>query len=89
VAQTASRPDTRAPATIEQEMDATRERLASTIDELAYRASPKTIVRREIASLKAVYVDPQGRPRTDNILKTAGVVVGVVASFVLIRKVSK
>ena len=34
-------------------MEATRERLAQTIDELVYRASPKTIVRREITSVKA------------------------------------
>ena len=29
-----------------------------------------------------------GQPRTDNILKVAGGVVGVVALFVLIRKVA-
>jgi hypothetical protein len=88
VSQTAGRADTRGPDSIESEIEATRERLAATIDQLAYRASPKTIVRRELASLKSVYVDAAGRPRTDNILKTAGVVVGVVASFVLIRKVA-
>ena len=62
---------------LESEIEATRERLADTIDQLVYRASPKTIARREVASLKAVYVAPDGSPRTDNILKTAGAVVGV------------
>ena len=61
-------------------MEATRERLGRHIDQLVYRASPKTIVRREIASLKARVRGPAGPPRTDNILKVAGVVVGVVAS---------
>jgi Protein of unknown function (DUF3618) len=79
----------RGPAAIEGEMEATRERLASTIDQLVYRASPKTIVRREVASIKAHYVDAQGRPRTDNILKSAGVVAGLIAAIVIIRKVTK
>jgi hypothetical protein len=71
---------------IETDIEAARERLAVTIDQLAYRASPKTIVRREIASVRAHYVDAAGNPRTDNILKTAGAVVGFVAAIVVIRK---
>ena len=74
---------------LESEIEATRERLADTIDQLAYRASPKTIVRREVASLKAHYVDANGQPRTDNILKTAGAVVGFVAVIVVLRKIAR
>ncbi len=74
---------------LESEIEATRERLAHTIDQLAYRASPKTIVRREIASIKAHYVDADGHPRTDNILKTAGAVVGFVAVVVVLRKIAR
>jgi hypothetical protein len=77
------------PESIEREIEATRERLAVTVDELAYRASPKTIVSREIASLKAVFVDAQGNPRTDNILKAAGGVVGFVAFVVVIRRLTR
>ena len=74
---------------LEREIEETRERLAHTIDQLLYRSSPKTIVSREIASLKAVYVDRStGEPRTDNILKTVGGVVGFVALLVVIRKVT-
>ncbi|GEP35386.1 hypothetical protein NSZ01_31540 [Nocardioides szechwanensis] len=73
---------------IEAEIEETRERLAVTIDQLLYRSSPKTIVSREVASLKAHFVDSTtGQPRTDNILKVVGGVVGVVALFVVIRKV--
>jgi len=73
---------------IEAEIEETRERLAVTIDQLLYRSSPKTIASREIASIKAHFVDPaSGQPRTDNILKAVGGVVGVVALFVVIRKV--
>lgn len=75
-------------SSIELELEQTRERLAQTVDQLVYRAHPKTIVSREIASIKAHFVDPvTGSPRTDNILKVAGGVVGVVALFVVVRKV--
>jgi len=73
---------------LEREIEETRESLANTIDQLLYRAHPKTIVGREVSSIKAHFVDSQtGRPRTDNILKTVGGVVGVVVVFVAIRKV--
>jgi hypothetical protein len=75
---------------LEQEIEETRDRLATTIDQLLYRSHPRTIVSREISDLKAHFVDrATGQPRTDNILKTAGVVVGVVAFFVVVRKVVK
>ena len=77
------------PETLESDIEATRERLAATIDKLAYRASPKTSVRREINGIKAHFVDAQGNPRTDNILKVAGGVVGFVAFVVVMRKVTK
>jgi hypothetical protein len=74
---------------LELEIEATRERLAQTIDQLVYRSSPKTIVRREITSIKGYFVDLQtGQPRTDNILKVAGVVLGVVTLFAVVRKVA-
>ncbi len=84
-----TQPQDRLPSSIEVEMEATRERLAGTIDQLVYRASPKTIVQREIASVKAHFVDAQGNPRTDNILKVAGVVVGLVAFVVVTRRVTR
>lgn len=78
------------PSDIEREIEATRERLAVTIDQLLYRTHPKTIVSREVAQVKAVYVDPEtGEPRTDNILKTVGAVVGVVAAVVVLRKLTR
>jgi hypothetical protein len=79
----------RSPEAIEKDLEATREQLADTIDQLLYRASPKTIVKREIASIRAFFVDQQGNPRTDNILKVAGGVAGFVAFVVVIRKVTR
>lgn len=75
---------------LEHEIEQTRERLAHTIDELLHRASPKTIVSREVTTIKAHFVDPgTGQPRTDNILKVAGGVIGAIALFVVIRKVAR
>lgn len=74
-------------SSLESEIEQTRERLASTIDELVFRASPKTIVSRQVATTKAHFVDVEtGAPRTDNILKVVGGVVGVVVFFVVVRK---
>jgi hypothetical protein len=74
---------------LEAEMEATRERLADTIDQLVHRTSPKTIARREITSLKGYFVDLRtGQPRTTNILKVAGGVVGVAVLVGVLRKVT-
>ena len=82
-------PRDRGPDALERDIEAARERLAATIDQLAYRASPKTIVRREVATLRAHFVDAQGNPRTDNILKVAGAVVGVIAFVLVTRRLSR
>ncbi|MBC2933156.1 DUF3618 domain-containing protein [Nocardioides sp. zg-1228] len=75
---------------LEREIEETRERLASTIDQLAYRAHPKTIIGRQVTTLKAHFVDlDTGEPRTDNILQAAGIVVGVVVLLGIVRKVAR
>jgi len=74
-------------SSLEREVEQTREHLGATIDQLLYRASPKTIVRREIRSIRGFFVDPSGSPRTDNILKVGGGVVGAIALFVIARKI--
>jgi len=73
-------------SSLERDIEETRERLAGTIDALVHRTSPKTIVSREVASVKGYFVAPDGTPRTDNILKVAGVVAAVVAVFVGLRR---
>ena len=77
-------------ASLEREIEETRQRLATTIDQLLYRSHPKTIVGREVGAIKAHYVDTvTGRPRTDNILKTVGGVVGAVVLFAVVRKIAR
>jgi hypothetical protein len=80
---------TQETSALEAEMEATRERLAGTIDQLVYRTSPKTIVRREITTIKGYFVDLEtGQPRTTNILKVAGGLLGMVVLFTVVRKVA-
>jgi hypothetical protein len=77
-------------SSLEHEIEETRERLALTIDQLLHRAHPKTIVSREVTSVKGHFVDPAtGQPRTDNILKAVGGVVGLVVLFAIIRKIAR
>lgn len=76
-------------SSLEREIEETRARLAGTIDQLVYRANPKTVVGREVASVKAHFVDAAtGQPRTDNILKVAGGVVAAIAVIVVLRKIT-
>lgn len=77
-------------AALEHEIEQTRERLAATLDQLLYRSHPKTIVSREVSSLKAHFVDAEtGAPRTDNILKVAAGVVGTVVVLAVIRTIAR
>ncbi|WP_300679173.1 DUF3618 domain-containing protein [Nocardioides sp.] len=77
-------------ASLEREIEEIRERLAGTIDELLYRSNPKTITSRQVATVKAKFVDPvTGEPKTDVIVKTAGIVVGVLVGFTLLRKIAR
>ena len=62
---------------------------ADTIDQLVHRASPKTIARREITSVKGYFVDLRtGQPRTTNILKVVGGVIGTAVLFAVVRRVA-
>jgi hypothetical protein len=76
-------------SSLEHEIEQTRDHLGATIDQLLYRTSPKTIARREVASIRGFFVDASGSPRTENIVKVAGGVAGVVALFVVVRKLVK
>jgi hypothetical protein len=79
--------DVRSPDDIAHEIAQTRTRLAGTIDQLVYRAHPKTIAKREVASIKSRFVDDHGKPNPAAIGKVAGIAVGVVVALVVLRKV--
>lgn len=77
-------------SSLEREIEQTRQRLAETIDQLAYRANPKTIVGREVTTIKSHFVEAEtGAPRTDNIIKVAAGVVGVIVVLAIVRRVAR
>jgi hypothetical protein len=77
----------RTPDQITAEIAETRERLATTIDQLVYRVRPKTIVSRQLAAVRAKFVTDDGQPDKQMIGMVAGGVLGFVVLVVAIRKV--
>lgn len=75
---------------IEADLAATRNRLAGTIDELAFRAQPKELVKRQTEDLKLTFHDathtPDGELDTKKVATIAG---GVVAAVVLIALIKR
>ena len=75
---------------IEAEIAATRAHLASTIDELAVRAQPREIARRQAESAKTKFDEathtPEGDLRVERIGALAAVSAVVLALVVLIHR---
>ncbi|MFN8183128.1 MAG: DUF3618 domain-containing protein [Candidatus Nanopelagicales bacterium] len=71
-------PAERSIAEIESDMEATRARLAVTLEELKVAAQPKTILNRQAEKVKSFYVDEYGAVRIDHVAITVGVVVGLI-----------
>ena len=100
---TSSNPPSDDPAAIEAEIEATRARLSGTVDELAVRIHPKTIVQRTRDDVKlriqlatdeakvqlhdAIY-DNDGQPRTER-LAAVGAALAALLGLVVFRRVRR
>ncbi|MFX0537900.1 DUF3618 domain-containing protein [Ornithinimicrobium sp. Y1847] len=75
---------------IEADLNATRDRLARTVDELAYKVSPQTLKANAIASLRSSANDAafhaDGQPRYDRLSKVLGGVAGGALVLGLLRR---
>lgn len=71
-------PAPRSLAEIESDMDATRARLAKTLDELKVAAKPKNIANRQVQKVKEFYTDEYGAVRVERVAGTVAVVVTVL-----------
>lgn len=85
-----SKPKSRSVTEIEADLAATRDRLARTVDELTFRASPAEIKRKQLAKLQAtvngaVY-DEHGDLRLDRIATALGAVAAVAIVLGLARR---
>ena len=81
---TDSEPQT--PAEIEAEIEATRARLASTVDELVDKAHPRNVAKRQVEQAKSQVYDVQGNLRTERIATVAGAVAGVIVVLLVVRR---
>jgi len=78
----------RTPDEISTEIAEVRNRLAGTIDQLAYRVKPKTILQRQLERTKASFQNADGSLKTDMVVKVVGVAVGAIATIIAIRKIA-
>lgn len=74
--------DARSPRQIEADIEATRTRLANTIDELAYRSKPGVIANRQkdaaVVKLQDTFMTPNGDVRIDRVAAVVAVVAVLV-----------
>lgn len=74
------------PDALVADIEATRDRLATTIDQIVDRANPKNIARRGVENVKARFVAPDGSVRMETVAPVAGAVVGVLVLIVVLRR---
>ena len=75
----------RTPEEIAQSLNQTRERLISSLDEIANRTKPEKLAKAQLDRVREFYVDEHGAVRVDRAAKTAG----VLAALVVLRKLFK
>jgi hypothetical protein len=69
-----------------RDIEATRDRLAGTIDAIVDRTNPKNAARRTLERIKGRFIDADGSPRFENIVPVAGAAVGAVVLIVVVRR---
>lgn len=76
--------DNSSVADIEREIERTRSRLAATVDELAYRVQPSTLLKRETEAAKRSFASATRTPDGDIRYEVVGPVVAAVVGLVVI-----
>ena len=72
------------PDAIEAEIDTVRAHLASTIDELAVRARPKEIARRQAGAAKASFVEATHTPEGELRMERVGAILASSAVLLVL-----
>jgi MYXO-CTERM domain-containing protein len=75
------------PDAIEAEIAQTRAHLASTIDELAVRAQPREIARRQTESVKVRLVEATHTPEGDLRVERVGAIAAAAAAVLVVLAV--
>ena len=76
----------RSAAQMESEIEATRNRLASRLDDFQEYVKPANVIDRGVTSVKNVFVDEYGGIRPERVAIAAGAVVGLIALRALARR---
>lgn len=76
----------RTPEQIEAEIEATRARLADSIDELVDKAHPRNVAKRQVEHARSQVFDPDGNLRTEKIATVVGAVAAGVAVLLIVRR---
>lgn len=76
----------RSPKDIERDIEATRNRLAGTIDEISDRVKPATIAGKAKDKAKSQVVDEDGKVRLDRLAGAAAAAVSAIGLGILRRK---
>lgn len=72
-------------AKLAADIDATRTRLVSNLEEIVDRAQPEKVINNQVQRVKNFYLDEFGGVRMDRAAKTAG----IFAALVIVRKLLK
>ncbi len=75
------------PDALVRDIEATRNRLAGTIDAIVDRSNPKNVAHRTLERVKARFISPDGSPRLENIVPVAGAALGAVVVIVVLRSI--
>lgn len=67
----------RSAVQIEEDLEATAQRLSANVDALAERLSPKSVAKQSVSGAKGLLTTDSGRPRPELIGAIAGALVGV------------
>lgn len=71
------------------DIEAIRNRLADSLDELVDRSNPKNIAARQADKFKAKFKNPDGSARLDVVVPIAAGVVGVIGLAIVGRRLFK
>lgn len=77
---------TRSPAEIERELEQARRRLATNLEQLTDRLSPKAIAARSADKAKLQVVDSSGAPRTNRIAALGAAAVAMIGLAIWRRR---
>lgn len=78
--------DERTPEQIERDIEAARDRLAGTVDQIVTRVHPSNLAQRGKDAARAQVLDAQGNLRTQRVAVAVGVVVVLAAYKIWLRR---